>query len=142
MGSFRLMYRSRNRIPADERKAELGDLFTGARRFNKEAGISGALLLHGDTFVQLLEGDESAVRSLYSRIETDPRHDEVELLEARDVDDAVFRRWAMARVGDEGEADIRLIAHADGVHPAAPKGTTPEQDVLLADMRAAVRSGG
>lgn len=140
MGSFRLLYRSRNRIPADERKIELGELFSAARRFNKGVGISGALLLHDDTFVQLLEGDESAVRALYSRIATDPRHDEVELLTTEDVDGPVFAHWAMARVSEEGEPDIRLIAHADGIHKAAPRGTTPEQESLLDVMRRAVRA--
>lgn len=137
---YRLMYRSRNRIPEDQRKKELGTLFTAARSNNKAQGITGALLLSGDWFVQVLEGREEAVRALFSSIERDPRHAEVTLLEGRPVPERVFARWAMARVSDDGERDIPLIAHTDGISPAAGRPTTPEQDELLAVMRAALRS--
>lgn len=137
---FRLLYRSRNLIPADQRKKELGLLFTAARGNNKRQGITGALLLSGDSFVQVLEGDEQAVRALFTAIERDPRHSEVTLLEAGQVPERVFARWAMARVSDDGERDIPLIAHTDGISPAAGRPTTPEQDELLAVMRAALRA--
>lgn len=138
--TFRLMYRSRNRIPGDRRKKELGTLFTAARSNNKAQGITGALLLSGDWFVQVLEGEEAPVRALFASIERDPRHAEVALLAAGPVADRVFARWAMARVADDGERDIPLIAHTDGISPAAGRPTTPEQDELLAVMRAALRA--
>jgi hypothetical protein len=46
----------------------------------------------------------------------------------------------MAEVADDGPGDIPLIAHADGISPAAGRGTTPEQDRVLQVMRTAVRS--
>jgi hypothetical protein len=46
----------------------------------------------------------------------------------------------MARVSDDGERDIPLIAHTDGISPAAGRPTTPEQDEVLAVMRAALRT--
>jgi DNA gyrase inhibitor GyrI len=137
--TFRLMYRSRNRIPADRRKVELGALFSEARSNNKKQQITGALLTSGDCFVQVLEGEETAVRSLFSRIETDPRHDSVSLLETQPVDGRVFSRWAMAKVSEEGKPDIPLIAHVDGISPAAGRGTTPEQEAVLDVMRDAAR---
>lgn len=137
---FRLMYRSRNRIPGDQRKRELGLLFTAARGNNKRQAITGALLLSGDAFVQVLEGEEPAVRALFHEIERDPRHSEVTLLQARPVAARVFARWAMARVSDDGERDIPLIAHTDGISPAAGHPTTPEQEEVLALMRQAARS--
>lgn len=135
--TFRLMYRSRNRIPEPDRRIELGTLFSTARRNNKKAEVSGALLLTGDWFVQVLEGDEPTVRSLYERIATDPRHDSVTLLDSGDVDERVFARWSMAKVAEAGEPDIPLIAHENGIAPAAGRTTTPAQYKLLATMRAA-----
>lgn len=79
------------------------------------------------------------MRALYDRIEADPRHDSVSLLETGMVDDRVFSRWAMAKVATDGEPDIPLIAHQDVISPAAGRGTTPEQDSVLATMRAAAR---
>jgi len=46
----------------------------------------------------------------------------------------------MAKVVDEGEPDIPLIAHRDGISPAAGHKTTPEQAVVLNQMRAATQS--
>lgn len=136
---FRLMYRSRSRIPSADRKAELGLLFSGARSFNKSQGITGALLVSGDWFVQVLEGDEARVRALYEHIAADRRHDAVTLLAAGDAHGQVFARWAMARLSEQGEADIPLIAHRDGIAPAASRASTPDQDALLTVMRAAAR---
>lgn len=135
--TFRLMYRSRNRIPESDRKIELGTLFSSARRNNKGAGVSGALLLTGDWFVQVLEGDELTVRALFDTISKDPRHDSVTLLDTGEVGDRVFARWSMAKVAEGGEPDIPLIAHEDGIAPAASRGTTPAQYKLLGTMRAA-----
>jgi hypothetical protein len=139
-GTFRLIYRSHDRIPPEQRKAALGDLFSHARSNNKRLDLTGALLVTDDWFVQTLEGDEGTVRALFAKIEQDPRHDRVEVLEADQVEGRVFARWAMARVAEDGERDINLIAHRDGIHPAAPRGeTTEEQEGLLKVMRDAAR---
>lgn len=134
---FRLIYRSRNTIPAQDRKVALGKLFGQARSRNKDQHITGALLVSGDWFAQVLEGDETAVRELYAKIGHDGRHDRVTLLEARAPANRIFSRWAMARVSEDGESDIPLIAHADGISPAAGHRVTPEQESVLAFMREA-----
>lgn len=139
--TFRLIYRSRNQIPSDQRKAELGVLFGRARSNNKKQGVTGALLVFGDTFVQALEGDESTVRDLFATIEKDYRHDSVAVVEAGDVAERVFSKWSMARVSEDGAPDITLIAHVDGIHRAATRDTTPEQETVLDVMRQAARSG-
>lgn len=136
---FRLMYRSRSLIPSADRKVELGVLFSGARSFNKSQGITGALLTSGDWFVQILEGDQARVQALYERISADPRHDTITMLAAGDAHGQVFARWAMARVAENGETDIPLIRHQDGIAPAASRPSTPDQEALLSVMRAAVR---
>lgn len=135
--AFRLMYRSHSRIPAADRKVELGLLFSQARANNKRKQITGALLLSDDWFVQVLEGDEAAVRALFTHIEKDPRHDDVSLLETGTVDERVFARWAMVQVSEDGEPDIPLIATTRGIGEAASRGTTPEQEEVLDRMRAA-----
>lgn len=136
---FRLIYRSRNLIPEPDRKVEHGALFSTARSNNKRQDVTGALLLVGDWFVQTLEGDEATVRALFTTIERDPRHDSVTLVDTRPVDERVFARWAMAEVAEDGAADIPLIAHRDGISPAAGRGTTPEQEAILDEMREAAR---
>ena len=142
---FRLIYRSHDLIPAGDRKAELGRLFTAARSNNKGQDITGALLLHGDYFVQTLEGDETTVRGLFEHIEHDSRHDSVQVLQTATVASRTFPRWSMARVSEAGdESDINLISHRDGIADAASRGgTTDDQDVVLGVMRnAGTRDAG
>jgi hypothetical protein len=137
--TFRLMYRSRNMIPGDQRKAELGTLFSVARSNNKKQRITGALLIYGDWFAQVLEGAEAPIRALFATIERDPRHENISVIQSGPAEGRVFSRWAMARVSVEGEPDIRLIAHTDGIAPAMDRGSTPEQEAVLDVMRAATR---
>ena len=84
--TFRLIYRSHNRIPNDRRKAELGAIFSAARSTNKRHGVTGALLTTGDWFEQTLEGDEAVVRDLYARIGKDARHERVVEIASGEVD--------------------------------------------------------
>jgi hypothetical protein len=137
---FRLIYRSQSTIPAQDRKVALGAIFSQARSRNKSRQITGALLVSGDWFAQVLEGDEETIRELYGKIGEDNRHGHVTLLETRAVTNRIFSRWAMARVSEEGEADIPLIAHADGISPAAGHRVTAEQESVLAFMREATKA--
>lgn len=136
---FRLLYRSHDLIGPARRKTELGALFTTARSRNKQLGVTGALLVSDGFFVQVLEGDEAAVRTLFDHIAKDPRHDGVELVETIAATPRVFSRWAMAEVGIDGEKDTPLIAHVDGIAPAAGHRSTPEQTAVLGVMRRMAR---
>ncbi len=136
---FHLMYRSRSTIPDERRKQELGALFSTARSNNKGRGVTGALLCVDDRFVQVLEGEEAVVRALFEHISTDTRHDSVAVVETGPLPERVFSRWAMAKVAEDGEPDIPLIAHTDGISPAAGRRTTPEQERVLDVMRHAAR---
>ncbi len=139
---YRLIYRSHNCSPSPRRRAELGELFTAARAHNKASGITGALLVRDDVFVQTLEGDEQAVEGLLARIRADARHDALEVLDTGLVAGRVFARWSMARVGeDDLSPDVNLIAHGDGISAAARRGAaTDEQEGVLKVTRDAARS--
>ncbi len=57
--------------------------------------ITGLLLLSGDRFLQVLEGDSKAVNRLYGKIYQDPRHREVELISFEPIDVSYFETWGM-----------------------------------------------
>jgi hypothetical protein len=139
---FRLIYRSKSKIPAERLDSELGDILRTARAKNISLGITGALLLYEDWFAQTLEGSEKDVRALYARIEKDPRHSSVQLCEEGDSKPRAFSRWAMALVGEHGNPDIPLAATGSGTTEAAARGTTPEQDKILTIMRDTTRGYG
>ncbi|MDQ2783245.1 MAG: BLUF domain-containing protein [Actinomycetota bacterium] len=138
--TFQLIYRSRDCIPAEEREDELGDLFARARSNNERRNITGALLLSGQWFVQVLEGEEADVRSLFATIQGDPRHDGVELLFEGLTDTRTFAHWSMAKVAMP-ESDIPLIAHLSEIAPASSHRMTPAMVRTLDIMRDAVDQG-
>jgi hypothetical protein len=141
---FRLIYNSHSRIAPDQSTFELGAIFTTARRNNRRLGITGALVVTGDAFVQALEGDESAVRNLYADICRDARHEGATVLEEAFVDARTFGRWAMAKVAEEGGPDIRLLSNATRgkiVAAGTDHHVTPEQEQLLMLMRRSLTEG-
>lgn len=93
---------------ADFGEADLLKLLKQAHGFNEWAGITGVLMYGGGRFVQVLEGCPAAVRSLYARIEADPRHGRLEVL----ADGPLARRehtgWHMSFAPPPG--DFRALA--------------------------------
>ena len=133
---FRLIYRSRSRIAEEERSTALASIFGVARSNNKQAGVTGALLVTDHWFVQALEGDEPTVRRLYEQIRDDQRHDEVTVSESTAVDERAFSRWAMAEVSKLGRADIPLHVTDGQIHAAAAeRPLTRAQFAVLKTMR-------
>ena len=141
---FRLIYRSRSRIGDAERKRELGEIFSVARSSNKKLGVTGALLITDDEFVQTLEGPEPVVRELYTKIYKDKRHERLEVLESGDASGRMFGRWAMAKVAADGEPDIPLLTNVDrgGISPAQPRPSSEAQETILDVMRQSLRRSG
>lgn len=106
-----------------------------ARSKNKKAGVTGALLISDNWFVQTLEGDEAVVSGLFEKIEADDRHTDVSVLESTTVDSRVFSRWSMARISAIGRSDIPLHDVDGRIRPAAPDQPGREQQDLLTRMR-------
>lgn len=74
---------------------DLVELLAKSRSNNAAAGISGMLLYHEGSFLQVLEGPEEAVEDLYERICKDRRHTEAILLFRRVHDHRQFDNWTM-----------------------------------------------
>lgn len=102
----RLAYFSRNLIaePA-ELRAEINDILATSQRLNAQAGINGALVFNRGAFGQILEGPERAVEETFERIQLDPRHHDVRLLEVRAIKERSFAGWSMGFCGREALLD-------------------------------------
>ena len=77
-------------------RPELDDILTTARRKNAALGVSGALLYAGGNWMQVLEGEQSAVQSLFDSIHRDPRHHGVLVLIRGERATRQFPEWSMA----------------------------------------------
>jgi len=94
MSLFSIVYVSSARVGL--RRPDLEAIAAGAREFNGSRCISG-LLLHGDgSFMQALEGEESLLLDLYTRIRNDRRHGGVITLVAEPLAEREFAGFAMA----------------------------------------------
>ena len=76
-------------------EAMLGGILVQARRNNPRNDITGCLICRQDLYLQLLEGPETALDALYSKIKADDRHLAVVQLSKMSVTARMFADWAM-----------------------------------------------
>ncbi len=88
--------------------AVFDELYAQAARFNAQAEITGALLYMDGRWAQILEGDQTAITSLYGRIACDSRHERVTLDYVIETERRLFPDWSMGRITDDDKADIPL----------------------------------
>ena len=73
----------------------LDDILLRARTKNAQAGLTGALIVRADLYMQLLEGPREAVTATLARIVGDDRHLEVSLVHCGDASERLFPHWSM-----------------------------------------------
>lgn len=74
---------------------DLLKLLKECRAHNSAKNITGILLFSNNTFLQVLEGDEASVNSMYALIEKDPRHTDVTIIEKQPIIERAFPYWSM-----------------------------------------------
>jgi len=89
---YSYVYLSRASDDFDER--DIDSIVEVSRRNNTRDGVTGMLLYKDGRFLQILEGDEAKVREIASRIEADPRHDEVTVIFDGKMPQ-LFNDWSM-----------------------------------------------
>lgn len=77
---------------------ELDLLLREARERNGAFGVTGLLCTGRGYYLQALEGPESQVLAVYTKILLDPRHKDSELLSIGLVKDRAFAQWQMGHV--------------------------------------------
>lgn len=111
---FHLIYLSQARFGLT--KARLRVLLEQTRVKNLRLGITGLLLHHEGRLLQVLEGEEPAVRALYDIIRADPRHENCTTLLEEPILSRHYPQWPMAF------RDLAPVADGMGRLPDAPEG--------------------
>lgn len=93
---LRLVYLSRPTGTLDS--GAIDTLLTQARERNPLLEVTGVLCSGRGFFVQVLEGPENNVASLYARILSDPRHRMPSLLSIGLSSRRAFAQWSMAHI--------------------------------------------
>ena len=73
----------------------LNGILLHARAKNALSGLTGALIVRADLYMQLLEGPREAVTATLARIVGDDRHLEVSLIHCGDANERLFPHWSM-----------------------------------------------
>jgi len=92
-GVFQLGYASAATHPFSDE--ELVELLAKSRASNAERDVSGLLLYHEGSFLQVLEGERSVVEAVFDKIGKDPRHTDKLLLFRREGVERCFDEWTM-----------------------------------------------
>jgi hypothetical protein len=133
MSVHRLVYASRNLVhiahvrPLDA----IRDILTISEINNRRDGITGSLVFDSDHFIQILEGPRQAVFAAFRRIQDDPRHTDIDLIEFAEAPFRLFGDWTMA-------GSLRLPKHDEifrryGISgPVAPAALKAKNVVSLA----------
>lgn len=82
--------------PSRNEPKDIESILAQARLNNEVEGITGLLVFSDGSFLQVLEGDEDAVRRRYELISRDRRHSFVIKLLDREVPQRMFPDWSMA----------------------------------------------
>jgi hypothetical protein len=80
------------RLMADE---ELREILDQSRRNNGRDGVTGMLVYSEGAFLQVLEGPEETVESVFGRIAADPRHKSILRFLKDRVESRGFGEWSM-----------------------------------------------
>lgn len=115
---YRLVYASKNLIQGTDEEIlrEVTQILEASQRNNVPVEVTGALMFNAGAFAQVLEGPQQGVEDTFERIQCDPRHGDVTVLQCGPTGARSFANWSMAYVSqsDAGRTRWDGIAGASG----------------------------
>lgn len=93
---IRILYCSQ--VKPGNSKDSLDDILVSSRKNNKALGITGVLVHGGGLYLQLLEGPETNVLRLYTKILDDKRHTDCRIIYISPTKERLFDNWTMGSI--------------------------------------------
>ena len=120
---------ARNLCPSD-----LDEIARERRARHAAAGVTGALVYHGGSVMEVLEGPPESVEAVFERARADPWHSGMMVLYRGSVESPTYHDWTLGVVRPEGvpAAEVRSL---DAVTAPGPS----RAHRLLHGFRAVVR---
>ena len=106
-----LLYVSRAVGP--QTTAATSSILSYARERNPSVGVTGILCQGQRLYMQVLEGERSAVNALYAHILKDRRHRDLEILLYEELNQRRFSQWSMAHVYLSDKDPMVAMKHQD-----------------------------
>jgi len=103
---YHLIYKSK--ATGEFSPSDLKTLLIRARMRNRDVRVTGILVYSGGWFLQALEGEQAAVEAIFSRIEKDPRHGNIIVVDRTPMvgKRRMFGDWSMAFADAAGVATV------------------------------------
>lgn len=116
---YQLVYHSRF-TGTDGALGTVREILARSRDNNFRDNVTGFLIFDKTSFVQILEGEQSAVENTYTRILGDRRHADIILLATRHVEARDFPEWSMGGFLRNPEVQHIYVRHGvtDGLDAA------------------------
>jgi len=96
MRLWKISYTSIATLPEETADADALVICAMAEHYNALHDITGVLTLHRGRFAQVLEGPETALRTLMARIMADSRHHTVKIVSDGPIVKRRYADWSMA----------------------------------------------
>lgn len=88
-------------------------ILSTAQKHNRLNGITGVLCQGRGLYLQVLEGERSAVNRLYARLVADSRHQDVEMLHLEEITQRRYADWSMALVSLSADDSMVRMKHPE-----------------------------
>jgi len=99
---------------------------------NQTLDVTGILLFFESNIMQVIEGEQAIVETLFNRIKHDDRHSAVTLLVSRATEKREFQSWSMgfSEVGLDDANQLAFLLNRTNLLKALPDNPSKELDVL------------
>jgi hypothetical protein len=111
----------------DLSRQDIDDILASSAQYNASHGVTGLLLYNGRNFLQLLEGEESELVSLMLRINRDPRHSGISVIDHRTLQERACPDWSMQRIVIAESVERRR----EQLEAALPKGLDDQTRTII-----------
>jgi hypothetical protein len=101
--------------------ADLKLLLASSVRNNLDRDVTGGLIFNRSLFIQVLEGDRTAIEETMARIVKDPRHNDIVVVESNLQSERLFGAWSMGFAGNSDRFSMicERFGYPDGLDPAS-----------------------
>lgn len=114
---LRLTYVSRH--SPDNTNIEVTRILAQAQRNNERNGITGALVINNDYFLQSIEGARPVINELLRKLVKDARHFSLQVIECCEVEQRRWSKWSMKHLtaSDQDKEYVRKFSAGNDLNP-------------------------
>lgn len=96
---------------------EIIDIINVSRVNNARLGVTGLLIYHEGSIIQILEGEKEVLYTLYNKISKDTRHKAIIKVLDFSITERNFREWSMGfkQVSNENWSELKGYLNLDNV---------------------------